>query len=492
MPRMFPSKAVRPWFLLAALVGLLLPTPAGAARYRIDSRTSTLLYPIVGRDGVVVADQSILQTRLRLRVDDLLALEDDGVEPLLQPDIAADVSLRLFGNFGLAAGTTDPASPAFIPQSDSFRPDILFAFVEATNLADGWIDALRAGRIIHSTVLGWRSDDGALVRVGYEDYVHLQLVGGLENTPGLDRLSASPFAPDGVERWSADGAGADRYERRGADGGLLTPQDPQYRPTFQATADGQAGPIGYELGYRHTWLAAGEGAAEQLAGIRLDGDIDPVTLLGMMRVDAGAAVVSDATAEADLRLGNGRHHIAVLYDYFRPTFDLDSIFWVFATDPFHEITLRYSFPLIGALSGTAWTTMRRVEDVEGAGDSEPVADPFTDIGGGIGLTLRRPTWSLAAKWKIMRGAATNLAAFDLTGRARLFTWWELYGIGSVWQYEDRARDRYHGVGGAGRLGSKFEILPGIVGVDGEFQVAHDPREGTTFAGFVWLDLGVTL
>ena len=187
---------------LVALLGVLLiaSTPASAARYRIDSRTSTLLYPIIGRDGVVVADQSILQTRLRLRVDDLLPLEDDGTEPILQPDVAADVSLRLFGNFGLANGTTDPANPAFIPQTDAFRPDILFAFIEATELAGGWIDVLRAGRIIHSTVLGWHSDDGGLVRVGYQDYVHLQLVGGLENTPGIDFTSLRNLVPGTTKR----------------------------------------------------------------------------------------------------------------------------------------------------------------------------------------------------------------------------------------------------------------------------------------------------
>ena len=494
MPFMFAGKNLRFLLLLLAVAPLLRTMPADAARYRIDSRTSTLLYPIIGRDGITVADQQILQTRLRLRVDDLLTIDDPepGTDLLHQSDVAADVSLRLFGNFGLAGGTTDPANPAFIPHMDAFSPDILFAFVEATDLADGWIDALRAGRIIHSTILGWHSDDGALVRVGYEDYLHLQLVGGLENIPGIDFLSSSPFAPEGVERWSADGAGAARYERTNADGDLLTPQSPDDRPTFQVTADGSVGPVGYEAGFRQTWRSAGGDAAQQLAGLRVNADIDPVFLLGSVRLDVGGLAVSDGNAEVDVRLGNGRHRIALQYDYFRPTFDLDSIFWVFATDPFHEITARYRFPLVGALSGVAWTTLRRVEDPEDAGDAQPISEPFTDIGGGLGLTLRQPTWHVDARWKILRGAATNLAAFDLSGRVAVVSWCDVYGIGSIWQYDDRARERYHGVGGAGRLGASFDIVADIVGMDGEFQVAHDPREGTTFAGFLWLDLGVTL
>jgi hypothetical protein len=491
MPTMFAGKTLRTFVSIALLTVLLPPSPADAARYRIDSRSSALLYPIIGRDGITVADQQVLQTRLRLRVDDLLAIDENAGDPLFQPDIAADLSLRLFGNFGLVSGTTDPANPNFVPGMDSFSPDILFAFVEATNLADGWIDAVRAGRLIHTTVLGWRSDDGILLRAGYEDCVHLQLLGGIENIPGIDFLSASPFAPEGAERWLENGAGADRYRRNDASGNALTPKEPEFRPTFQATADGALGPVGYQLGYRHTWLSAGGDAAQQVAGIRLDGDIDPVFLSTTIRADVGGGLISDANADMDIRLGNGKHRIGLQYDYFRPTFDLDSIFWVFATDPFHEITARYRFPLVGPLSGVAWTTLRRVEDPEGAGDAEPIATPFTDVGGGLGLTIRQPLWNASAKWKYMRGAATNLAAFDLTGRVTLFDWWDLYAIGSVWQYEDRARDQYHGVGGAGRLGASFQILPEI-GVDGEFQVAHDPREGTTFAGFLWLDLGVVL
>ncbi|MBI5486331.1 MAG: hypothetical protein HY905_03265 [Deltaproteobacteria bacterium] len=476
--------------VLAAL--LLAPLPASAARYRIDSRTSALLYPIIGRDGITEVNDQVLQTRLRLRIDDLLPVESDAADPLLAPDLAFDLSVRLFGNFGISSATTDPTNPDFVPGVDALSPEIQFAFFEATNLAGGWIDAVRAGRLIHTTVLGWRSDDGALIRLGYEDYFHLQLVGGLENIPGFDFLSASPFAPEGVERWQENGAGAQRYQHTNANGGQLTPHDPQARPTVQATADGVVGPVGYEVGYRHTWLSFGGDAAQQLVGVRLDGDIDPVFLSTSLRADIGGAAVSDADASVDVRLGNGQHRIGLQYDYFRPTFDLDSIFWVFASDPFHEVTARYRFPLVGALSGSVWTTLRRVEDPQGKGDAEPVATPFTDVGGGLGLALRRPLWDLSAKWKIMRGSATNLAAFDLSGRVTLYDWWDLYAIGSIWQYEDRLRDAYHGLGGAGRLGASFDIVADVVGIDGEFQAAYDPREGTTFAGFLWLDLGVVL
>ena len=479
---------------LTALGGLLsAPSTADAARYRIDTRTSAMLYPIIGRDGITVVDEQVLQTRLRLRIDDLLPVESDAADPLLAPDLAFDLSVRLFGDFGVSSGASDPANVDFVPGAEAFSPDIQFAFFEATNLADGWIDAVRAGRMIHNTVLGWRSDDGVLLRFGYEDHFHLQLVGGIENIPGFDFLSASPFVPEGVERWQEDGAGARRYQHTNANGGTLTPREPEARPTMQATADGIAGPVGYEVGYRHTWMSFDGDAAQQLVGVRLDGDLDPVYLSTSLRADIGGAAISDADAAVDVRLGHGKHRIGLQYDYFRPTFDLDSIFWVFASDPFHEATARYRFPLVGALSGQAWVTLRSVEDPQGAGDhDEGALAPFTDVGGGLGLTLRQPLWDVSAKWKVMRGVATNLAAFDLSGRVAIFDWWDLYAIGSIWQYDDVVRDAYHGLGGAGRLGASFDVLPEVIGLDGEFQIAHDPREGTTFAGFVWLDLGVIL
>ena len=63
--------------------------------------------------------------------------------------------------------------------------------------------------------------------------------------------------------------------------------------------------------------------------------------------------------QAELTFEKERWSAAERFSTFA-TFDLDSIFWVFATDPFHEVTLRYAFPLLGPLSGTAWTTLRRV------------------------------------------------------------------------------------------------------------------------------------
>jgi len=467
--------------LLSALLLLATAAPAAAFRADLDARTSAWLYPIVGRDGLVVSDEFLLQSHLRFRLDDMVPY-DTSTDPMNEPDVVVAGSLRWFYDFGVG-DASDPSNAAFVPMLDSTMLDVLSLTVEAVNLLGGALDA-RAGRIVHTGALGWRSDDGAQVVASYDNWVHLRLLGGIENLHGL-WFSASPFAPEGVQRWDDTGTGADRYGDR-EDRRTL-----EYRPTFQASADGRIGPVGYDVGYRHTWKGGGDGTAESTLGAEIDGGYGPFSGFGSVRLDVATATVADALIEGVLAFAGGRHRVALDYEYFQPTFDLDSVFWVFASDPFHEVNATYGFPLFGPLRGRVWASVRRVQEGEATGDAEPVLGPFSDVGGGLGLDLRMSRFTTSAKWKFLRGTATSLAAFDLTGRYRFEHDWSVYGVASVWQYEDRPRADDHGVGGAGRLGASWQVIPEL-GLDGEFQVAGDPREGTTFAGFVWVDLGVVL
>ncbi|MBN1771930.1 MAG: hypothetical protein JXB32_11745 [Deltaproteobacteria bacterium] len=463
--------------LLAGLAVLCAATPASAARYRIDSRTGALAYPVIGRDGAVVLDERIVQTRLRLQVDDLLEVPPDSPDPAREPDVAIGASLRWFANPGLAGNATDPANLRFVPLAQDMALEILWAHVAATHLFGGWFD-LRAGRVLHDGPLGWRSDDGAELRFGPFEWLGLTVAGGFENVRGL-RLSGSPFAPEGVERWSAEGEGAERY-----DGNVA----PEHRPTLQAMLDGRLGPVGWAAAYRRTWRSVEGRLAEELLGWEVDVGWGPISGFTSARVDLSAGLVADATAELSARLGGGRHRLEARYEYFRPTFDAESIFWVFAADPFHEATLRYGFPLVGALRGEGWLSARHVEGPGNSGASG-LLGPFTDLGGGIGLTLRTEAFSSTLRWKLLRGATTDLAGADWTVRVPLATRWELFAVASGWQWDDLLREGGYGVGGAGRAGAAVRIVEGVR-LEAEAQVAHDTREGTTFAVFAWLDLGV--
>jgi len=478
VPRLPPRLPPTPSAVVAAFAAALCTAPpASAARVRIESRTGALAYPVIGRDGAVVLDERLVQTTLRLGIDDLLQVPADSPDPAREPDIAIHASLRWFADPGVAGEATDPANLAFVPFAQDMALEVLRAHVAATNLLDGWLD-LRAGRLLHDGPLGWRSDDGAEVRFDPLPWLGLTVAGGFENLRGL-RLAGSSFAPEGLERWSAEGEGAERYDGHAA---------PEHRPTVQAILDGRLGPVGWAAAYRRTWRSLDGGTAEELVGWQVDGGWGPLAAFTSARVDLTAGLFADATAELAARLDGGRHRIEARYDYFRPTFDAESLFWVFAADPFHELTLRYGFPLAGALRGEAWVAARHVRGGERDAPTR-LLGPITDLGGGAGLTLRIETFSSSLRWKLLRGATTDLAGADWTVRVPLAGRWELLAVASAWQWNDLLRDRGYGVGGAGRAGAAVDVVDGVR-LAAEAQVAHDTREGTTFALFAWLDLGV--
>ncbi|MBI5502345.1 MAG: hypothetical protein HY907_19025 [Deltaproteobacteria bacterium] len=466
--------------LLAAVLALTAPQPALAARFRIDTRTGALAYPVIGRDGFVVLDERVIQSRVLLMVDDILADDPDVPDPALQPDVAVGLSLRWFANPGVTSAATEPSNTGFVPNAQDMGLEVLWAWVEATDLLGGRLDA-RLGRIVHEGPLGWRSDDGARVRFEPFPWLGLSAVGGFENVRGL-RLSNSPFAPDGVDRWNGEGEGAGRYRLHGP---------AEHRPTVGAMLDGLAGPVGYAAAYRRTWRTVDGGISEELFGAELFADFDVLSAFGSTRVDLVTGLVADASAELSAKFDRGRHRVEARYEYFRPTFDAESVFWVFAADPFHEVTLRYRFPLAGALRGEAWASARHVEDAGGDVAVESLAGPFTDLGGGLGLSLATPDFRASLRWKAIVGSTTSLAGADLTVDVPLGDRWTLFAVGSGWHYEDLLRDGAYGVGGAGRAGAAVTIYEGIR-LEAEAQVAHDTREGTTFAVFTWLDLGVAL
>jgi hypothetical protein len=475
-----PTTARRRSLILLPLAAVLAAPPAGAARVRIDARSGMLAYPVIGPDGFVVLDERVVQSRVLLRVDDLLPVDPDSPDPAAEPDVAIGCSLRWFADPGVSSAAVEPSDLRFVPSLDDAALEVLWAWVEATNLLERWLD-VRAGRMVHDGPLGWRSDDGAMLRLGVPGLVEARIVGGFENVRGL-RLSNSPFAPEGVERWSAEGEGAGRYDLNA---------EPEHRPTVEAGLSARVGPAGVDAGYRRTWRSVDGGRAEEMFGFEASVDAGPISAFGSTRLDLVTIDVADGSAEVSARLDDGRQRIDARYEYFRPTFDAESIFRVFAFEPFHEVSLRYRFPLRGALRGTAWVGARHVDAPEGGEEPATLAGPFTDLGGGFGLGLDLRAFSADLRWKAMFGSTTSLAGADLIVDVPLSTRWSLFAVGSGWQWEDALRDGSCGVGGAGRLGAAVRVVEGVR-VDGEAQVAHDTREGTTFAAFVWLDLAVVL
>ncbi|MBI5850318.1 MAG: hypothetical protein HZB39_04670 [Planctomycetes bacterium] len=140
--------------LLAAVLALTAPQPALAARFRIDTRTGALAYPVIGRDGFVVLDERVIQSRVLLMVDDILADDPDVPDPALQPDVAVGLSLRWFANPGVTSAATEPSNTGFVPNAQDMGLEVLWAWVEATDLLGGRLDATTALPVDASVLTG--------------------------------------------------------------------------------------------------------------------------------------------------------------------------------------------------------------------------------------------------------------------------------------------------------------------------------------------------
>ena len=114
---------VRP--LVVAFVLLAAAPPAHAARVRLDTHTGALAYPVIGRDGLLVLDERVFQSRLLLLVDDILPAPEDSPDPSREPDLALGCSLRWFANPGMSAASVEPTNMHFVPSITDMSLEVL-------------------------------------------------------------------------------------------------------------------------------------------------------------------------------------------------------------------------------------------------------------------------------------------------------------------------------------------------------------------------------
>lgn len=146
-------------------------------------------------------------------------------------DYNARVMLRVDSDFGYGAHLASALGDAetnfatgagrhYIPSLSPARVDVMYAYVEGRNVADGLL-GFRVGRQYVTDVLGWWSFDGGLIRITTPYFFEVEAYAGLEQRGGLP-LSTSRFEPQGVWRGS----------HGDFDGEASSPQDRDY-PSYQ-------------------------------------------------------------------------------------------------------------------------------------------------------------------------------------------------------------------------------------------------------------------
>jgi len=337
----------------AATAITLAPSTARATDFEVSGTTAAQAYSVSSPWGYDVDRRRILQT-LGFSVYHLQGDYDpDGADYNLR------VMFRVDGDVGLgnhlasdvSDGETNYATAGgryYVPGLTPARLDFVYAYVEGRGLANGWF-GFKAGRQYITDALGWWSFDGGLLRLSTPAYFDLEAYGGLEQRGGLP-LSTSRYESQGVWRGNHD----DFDEP----GGPLSSDYPSYQfaglaPAFGVAAESD-GPSWlhsrvtyrrvYELGdaFTQQYPDIPGGGFRTIAGSRVSSDklgwsgliskTDLGGLKGGLSYDFYNGTFATAYGGLEAYAGD-RVTLGLDADFFRPTFDADSIFNWFTHNP---------------------------------------------------------------------------------------------------------------------------------------------------------------
>jgi hypothetical protein len=271
------------------------------------------------------------------------------------PELDFRARVRYDADYGISGAETNPGvTTNFVPglNDNTGLVDVMYAYLEGRRYLHGVL-GFKLGRQYMVDSLGWWSFDGAEVKATLAPvYTAVEAYGGLEVRGGMP-LSTSRFEAGGV--W--------RGNRSSFDPSLY----PQFQPADVAPAFGAAiETAGFSwlhgrLTYRRVYDTGAVGLTEfPNANI-------PAANYNDLRVSTdkiGYSVEADYRTLGAIKGGFSydlydvkfnqiyasievfpvkRLTISVDYDYFAPTYDADSIWNVFASEPINDVSLRGSW-----------------------------------------------------------------------------------------------------------------------------------------------------
>jgi hypothetical protein len=419
---------------LLVCLGLLLSSGTALAYdFEITARTEGYGYQLrrYERDGISFLNRRRITQYLGLRVFNLL---EDGTAPYSRRRrgrppalLTFHAQLRFDSDFGAYGDTSPP-----VPEVENNQLDLLLGALEGRNLW-GWVD-FTLGRQLDVELQDFFAYDGLRVRVSSPWHVYA------EAYLGAQVAGAHPFSSTIFE---TDGASGERSRSA-------------WSPSFGAAIGiDELGWLSARLAYRGLASRAPEtvdpGGAEGASvwgidqealffGLGLDLPVRRVRLrpqLGL-RYNLLLASLDELQAAGAVRIGD-LIEIHLEYLRARPHFDGDSIFNLFALEPYSELSSRGSLLLspggtslaISARAGYRW--LWGVDGEAGLGDEEG----SSVLGLGLDWRLGRGRVSLEGYHLNGRQGATLGA--DLDGLFALRRWLSLEGRLSLARLHDSTR-----------------------------------------------------
>lgn len=452
--------------------------PAAAVDAEVNSTSAAQSYSVGSPwGGITIQRRRFLET-LALGVYHL-----EGGEPQPGgPDISVRLRLRLDADPGISSDETtySPTSDRYVPGLAVAPIDIMYGYVEGRRLASGWL-GFRLGRQYVTDSLGWWSFDGGLVRITTPAFVEVEAYGGLEQRGGLP-LSTPRFESNGV--WRGDRNGI----------------DPTVYPQFQQAAIAPAYGVAVQssgvtwlhsrLDYRKV-MNQGQSVVSVLTFDPVTGS--PVTYSGTRTSSERLGYSLDATAASvggikgglvyNLLDGGFSNYYAQAdwyasrnitiggdYEYFRPTFDGDSIFNFFTHNAMKTLTGRaaidvdaFDFAASGGIrtyTTTGDPTTYHVLDSTGTLGMDTSQATQQDVLANVAARYRFGVGLVGVRGLSETGDRGNRQGGDLYGeRNFLGRRWSALGRVSVYDWDDKLRPDRNATSFAYTIGGAFRPSP---------------------------------
>ncbi len=317
------------------------------------------------------------------QVDEWERREEDGQLQIVS-------SLRIRHDFGTFTRNATGDAARLVNRIDGRQIDLLYGYLEGRNLG-GAVD-LRAGRQFEMSGLDFYAFDGGWIRVRTPAHLAFEAFGGFA-VDASDIFGFPTFEQDGT-----DDASTDR---------ITTPM------VGAAFAMADVNFMDARFAYRRAWSPAafGEDLANPDGSLGLPGAVDQefVTATAALRLAKGRVSPSFA---ARYNLGTARlddtsamlswtmtelHTVRAQYIRTIPSFDLDSIFNVFAIEPIEDVRVVYE-----VRPGPYWTVYGRFQgrifrsDTTAALGTDPEQPTRFGGGGAGGASYRRRRFAARA------------------------------------------------------------------------------------------------
>ena len=494
---------------LAGTFGLWA-APARAVDAEVQSDTSAQFYDVRSPTGETVLGRRRVTSTLAVSGYELM---DRPLNDPMAPQLLFRARLRYDADYGVNGAETDVTNfGRVVPGLNQAQTDLMYAYIEGRKFLGGWL-GFKAGRQYVTDVLGWYSFDGGELHVTTPFYVAVEGYGGLEARGGMP-LTTSRFETDGI--WRGDRSN----------------YDPSLYPSFQPSAVAPVVAAAVEstgvtwlhgrLTYRRVvntgesntaeWAGglygpskySGSRISQEKIGYSLDASVAQIgSLRGGLIYDLYSAAFGTIYGNLDAFLGRGVT-VGVDYQYYQPTFDGDSIWNFFVSEPRNDIGGRASwsvndhFALSASGRGRIYTVQTAEDSTKTSPNNQVTLNPpyFPsnshpyDGGGDLSARYRFGEGWLGARASGSFGGEGDRVGGDVSGERVFEGRYVVEGRLNLWQWQDKLRPDRDATSFGYVAGLGYRFAPRSQAL---FEMQQDTNRlvGSRFRAMLFLTVAVT-